>query len=248
MSSVLDYSGGTTLLHRCNPISKMALAVAFCVATFFADSYLALVGLIALVVLLGVYAGVARRVLAMLGAFLVLACFMTLVQTLIVRSGDHVVLWVTSDGLALGTHVALRLVAFALPLMTMLAITRFSDLANAACEVLRLPYRYAFTLTTALRFVPIFTDQMERIMEAQTARGVEFDTRNPIRKLMLMLPLIAPLLISSVGKADDTALAAEERGFYLRTRDSSLKRYPFRPVDVPVLCLAVALVVVGVLF
>ena len=63
-----------------------------------------------------------------------------------------------------------------------------------------------------------------------------------------MLPLIAPLLISSVAKADDTALAAEERGFYLRSRTSSSRRYPFGMLDVLVASAAVAIVTLGVLF
>lgn len=74
-------------------------------------------------------------------------------------------------------------------------------------------------------------------MEAQTARGVEFDTRNPFKKMRLMLPLCAPLLISSVGRADATALAAEQRGFYLRTRESAVRRYPFEARDFAVLAL-----------
>ncbi len=89
----------------------------------------------------------------------------------------------------------------------MLMVTKLNDLANACVEVLHVPYRYAFTFTTALRFVPVFGQEMNAIMEAQTARGVEYDTKNPIKKLKLM-PLCVPLLISSVGKTDATALAA----------------------------------------
>ena len=89
---------------------------------------------------------------------------------------------------------------------------------------------------------------MNAIMEAQTARGVEYDTKNPFKKMQLMLPLCVPLLVSSVGKTDATALAAEERGFYLRTRESSFKRYPFAGTDYVVLVLCVALIAVGVAF
>ena len=62
-----------------------------------------------------------------------------------------------------------------------------------------------------------------------------------------MLPLCVPLLVSSVGKTDATALAAEQRGFYLRTRESSFKRYPMVGRDVAVLVACVALVVAGAL-
>ena len=111
-----------------------------------------------------------------------------------------------TTGLITGSKACLRLLGVALPLILMLMVTKLNDLANACVEVLHVPYRYAFTFTTALRFVPVFGQEMNAIMEAQTARGVEYDTKNPIKKLKLMLPLCVPLLISSVGKTDATAL------------------------------------------
>ena len=132
-----------------------------------------------------------------------------------------------------------------MPLILMLSVTKMGDLANACVEVLHVPYRYAFTFTTALRFVPVFSQEMTAIMEAQTARGVEYDTRNPFRKLRLMLPMCVPLLVSSVGKTDATALAAEQRGFYLRTRESSYRRYPLVARDWATLACCVALVAIG---
>ena len=64
----------------------------------------------------------------------------------------------------------------------------------------------------------------------------------------LMLPLCIPLLVSSVGKADATALAAEQRGFYLRTRESSYKRYPMVAADYAVLAICAVLLVLGIAF
>lgn len=74
-------------------------------------------------------------------------------------------------------------------------------------------------------------DSLSGIMEAQTARGVAFDTKNPFKKLGLILPLCMPLLISSVGRIHDTAAAAEMRGFTLRTRESQSRRYTFKSGD-----------------
>ena len=121
----------------------------------------------------------------------------------------------------------MRLFCFALPLVSVLSITKLNDLANAVVQYLHVPYCYVFTITTAVRFVPIFAYEMSQITEAQMARGVEFDTKNPFKKIKLMMPLIVPLLVLSVRKADSCALAAEERGFYLRTRKSSYKKYTF---------------------
>lgn len=248
MVNVIDYVPGDTVLHRLNPIAKLALAAGIIIATFLGDTYPMLLGLLALTLVLGAYAGVFRNLLSLLKLLIPLAVVMLALQTAFVRTGDAVALWMTVDGLVTGTKACLRLLGVALPLILMLTVTKLNDLANACVEILHVPYRYAFTFTTALRFVPVFSQEMNAIMEAQTARGVEYDTKNPFKKIKLMLPLCIPLLVSSVGKTDATALAAEQRGFYLRTRESSYKRYPFAALDYAALLIAAALIVSGVLF
>lgn len=247
MVNVIDYVLGATVLHRLNPVAKLALASGIIIATFLAASYPALVGLLVITLALGAYAGVFSRLASLLKVLLPLAAIMLVLQMIFVQGGERLVGFVTSEGLVTGSKACLRLLGVALPLVLVLTVTKLTDLANACVEILHVPYRYAFAFTTALRFVPLFGQEMNAIMEAQTARGVEYDTKNPIKKLQLMLPLCIPLLISSVGKTDATALAAEQRGFYLRTRESSYKRYPLQALDFTAIAVAAALIVAGAL-
>jgi energy-coupling factor transport system permease protein len=46
-----------------------------------------------------------------------------------------------------------------------------------------------------------------------------------------MVPLCVPLLVSSVRKTNSSAIAAEVRGFNLRTRQSGFKEYPMLGAD-----------------
>ena len=248
MVNVIDYVPGNTLLHRLNPVAKLALAAGIILAIFLSNTYPMLIGLLLATLVLGAYAGVLKNLLGLLKVLVPLAVVMLVLQTAIMRGGEPVFAWVTTEGLVTGSKACLRLLGVALPLILMLTVTKLNDLANAVVEKLRVPYRYAFTFTTALRFVPVFSQEMNAIMEAQTARGVEYDTKNPFKKLQLMLPLCVPLLVSSVGKTDATALAAEQRGFYLRTRESSYKRYPYTALDFATFAVAVALIVAGVVF
>ena len=247
MVNVIDYVPGATVLHRLNPVAKLALASGIIIATFLATSYPALVGLLVITLALGAYAGVFSRLASLLKVLLPLAAIMLVLQMIFAQGGERLVGFVTSEGLVTGSKACLRLLGVALPLVLVLTVTKLTDLANACVEILHVPYRYAFAFTTALRFVPLFGQEMNAIMEAQTARGVEYDTKNPIKKLQLMLPLCIPLLISSVGKTDATALAAEQRGFYLHTRESSYKRYPLQALDFAAIAVAVALIVAGAL-
>ena len=206
MVNVIDYMPGDTLLHRLNPVVKLGLAAAIIVGIFLSDTYVALLGFLALTLALGAYAGVVNRLFSLLKLLIPLALIMLVLQLAFMRDGNVVWSFITDTGLITGSKACLRLLGVALPLILMLMVTKLNDLANACVEVLHVPYRYAFTFTTALRFVPVFGQEMNAIMEAQTARGVEYDTKNPIKKLKLMLPLCVPLLISSVGKTDATAL------------------------------------------
>ncbi|MBM6784609.1 energy-coupling factor transporter transmembrane protein EcfT [Collinsella tanakaei] len=246
MLNVIDYVPGDTLLHRLNPVTKLALAAAIIAATFLSDSYAALVGLLVLTLALAAYAGVFGRLARLLKLLVPVALIMLVLQLVFVRSGTALFAFVTDEGLITGGKACLRLLGVALPLVLMLMVTKLTDLANACVEKLHIPYKYAFTFTTALRFVPVFSQEMNAIMEAQTARGVEYDTNNPFKKMQLMLPLCIPLLISSVSKTDATALAAEQRGFYLRTRESSYRRYPFSAADFAAFALCIALIVLGI--
>lgn len=248
MTSLVEYAPGTSLLHRLNPVSKLALAVALISAIVLADTWAALVAMPLATIALAAHARVARRLLRLLALLAPLGLVMIALQALFVRTGEPVLGIVTIDGLASGGRACLRLLGVALPLVLMLAVTRLADLANACVEVLHLPYRYAFTVTTTLRLVPLLMQEMDAIVEAQTARGVHLDTKNPFEKLRLALPLCVPLLTTSVGKVDAIALAAEQRGFYLRHRKSSYKRFPIAWPDIIALVCCALLIACGIIW
>jgi energy-coupling factor transport system permease protein len=67
----------------------------------------------------------------------------------------------------------------------------------------------------ALRFVPTFAEEMERVMKAQASRCADFDTNRkfwrPDKAAQAYLPLIVPLFINAFRRAEDLILAMEAR-------------------------------------
>lgn len=53
MLNVIDYMPGDTLLHKLNPVVKVALAASIIAAMFLTNSYAMLVGLLAFTLLMG---------------------------------------------------------------------------------------------------------------------------------------------------------------------------------------------------
>jgi energy-coupling factor transport system permease protein len=253
MSAIFDYLPGDSFIHRLNPMTKIILSIALCASCFITDSHALVAAIIILCLVLSAASGTFPRTFKTFIALSKLAAFMFVVQVLFIREGNVLFrlpfgIPVTGAGVSFSLLFAMRLVAATLPLSFVLSVTEISDVGNVFVRYLFIPYKYAFALTTAIHFIPFFAGEMTSIMEAQTARGVEFDTRNFVKKIRLILPLCVPLLISSVKKIENGALSAELRGFNLRTRDSGYKRYRFRAADIFVLVCCAALISVCAFF
>lgn len=245
--NLLSVVPGDSFLHRLNPITKLAAAFLYGVGCILCDSVAAEVALILLMLLVSASAGLFSRALALTERLLVLGLFMFVIQLFFVRSGRPLVTvrgfaLVTAGGLHSALLLSLRVVATMLPLMLLFAVTRMNDLCNALVTRAHLPYRYAFIITTAFRFVPLFAAEFGEIQDAQRARGVDFETKNLLRKARLVAPLCVPLLVVSLKKVNSSAISAELRGFGLRTRECGYKRYPFHAGDALVFALLLALV------
>ena len=247
MRELFQYSAGDTVLHRMNPLIKVLLAVSVCAAAFITDNLFYLLFLLLFDLGIGLAAGVFRKALSILKGLLKVSVFLFVLQVLFVRRGTPIFWIITDEGVVLAAKVVMRLMVACIPLALVLAVTQISDLANAMVKILHLPYKYAFTFTTTIRFIPQFMEEMSDIMEAQTARGVEFDTRNGLKKIGMMLPLCVPLLISSVRRSDATAVAAEVRGFELRGISSGYKDYPFHLRDLAAVLICALLITGAIL-
>jgi energy-coupling factor transport system permease protein len=63
----------------------------------------------------------------------------------------------------------------------------------------------------AMKFVPIFVAEIERLIKAQTARGVRFDKGNLIQRTRKIAPILIPLFVSGFKRAQTLSVAMEAR-------------------------------------
>lgn len=249
MTNVFSYTPGTSFFHRLSPLAAFGAAFAVCVAAAISTS--SLFALCLIVALLGcaAVAGVLKQSLKLVVGLGSLALIVLVLQVVFVRSGTVYAelgpLIVTSDGISSGILVVLKVVCMVLPLSLAFMVVPVNELSNELVSKCRLPYKYAFAVTTAIRFIPLFMQEMGQIMEAQKARGVSFDTRNVFKKAALTVPLAVPLLVDSVKRTDAIAIGAELRGFSLRGPASAYRTYPFGARDAVLAAACVAVVVLA---
>lgn len=253
MKGFLCYLPGNSLLHRLNPLTKLFLPFMICISCFLTDNILALLALLLFDLLLGGVGGIFKQTFAIFKGLVKISVFLFVIQLLFIQKGNVLIqlplyIVITDYGIHLAIVVVLRLIGATLPLALLLSVTQMNDLSNAMVQTLHIPYKYSFALTSAIHFVPTFAQDMQLIIEAQTARGVQLDTKNIFKKIKLIFPLCVPLLISSVRKTEGAAIATELRGFNLRTKSSCYKKSTFSYLDIMALGVGIIVIAVGVLF
>ncbi len=247
MNGFLEYVPGTSLLHRMNPVAKLFFAILFAITCFCTSNLIFLCGMLVAGLAMAACCSMLKQTFGLMKAVFAFSVILAVMLVFTTSSGERLfdLPWgyIGTGSLLAAATTIVRLEAAAIPLFLTFYVTRITDLSNSVVKVLHVPYKYAFTFASTVHFIPVFMNDMHGIMEAQTARGVEFDEGGIYNKVRLMVPLCVPLLVSSVRKTNSAAIAAEVRGFNLRTRSSGYKEYPFAAFDVVAMLVAVALLV-----
>ena len=145
-------------------------------------------------------------------------------QILFTSGGDVYFQWgfiqVTSEGIINAVFIFLRFVLI-ISFSTLLTLTtaplQLTDAIEAVMKplaVVKFPvHEVALMLSIALRFVPTLMDEAQKIMNAQRARGVDFGEGNLFEQMKAIIPILIPLFVSSLNRAEDLATAMEARGY-----------------------------------
>lgn len=72
-------------------------------------------------------------------------------------------------------------------------------------------HEIAMIMSIALRFIPILTEETDKIIKAQKARGADFENGGLMTRAKSLVPILVPLFVSAFRRANDLALAMEAR-------------------------------------
>ncbi len=86
----------------------------------------------------------------------------------------------------------------------------------------------AMIISLALRFIPTILEDVERILKAQSSRGVDFKHGHIFAKFKAIISLIIPLFVSSFVRSDELANAMECRGYDPLTTRTKYRKLHFR--------------------
>lgn len=219
------YIPGNSLIHRLDPRSKLIAMILYIIIVFWANNFITNLIMLTFTLVVIFLSQVKLNfffngIKPMVGIIL----FTTIFQMLFTQGGEvFLSLWIikiTSYGLSQAALIFTRFLLIIL-FSTLLTLTTTPlSLADAVesllkpLERLKVPaHEIGLMLSLSLRFVPTLMDDTTRIMNAQRARGVDFEEGNLIQKVKSIIPILIPLFASSFKRADALAIAMEARGY-----------------------------------
>ncbi len=238
------YVARATPLHRLHPVAKVAGVLALFVAAFVSQSPLQSAPLAVLIVAL-LWAGSAWENVCRFRWFLALVFVMTsLVWTLFYNSGAPWFSWGPvhpgPDGVWFAFAMAFKVTTFFAAGLLFLSTTRIEEFADAL-RMLGVPAKLGFAMTLAFRLVPAFVDAAISVVQAQRCRGFDFNQGRWWQRIRRYLPVIVPVFIGALRRADHMAMALEARGFQRHGARTSYRVYAMRWADAAAVALAGAL-------
>jgi energy-coupling factor transport system permease protein len=124
---------------------------------------------------------------------------------------------------------------------TPIALTNAIEDLLSPLKKLHVPvHTFAMMMTIALRFIPTLTEETDRIMTAQKARGADFSSGGLIARAKALIPVLIPLFVSAFNRAGDLATAMECRCYHGGEGRTRMNVRHMRFVDVIPLFLIVA--------
>lgn len=241
--SLYLYIPSDTPLHRLHPTVKLTAMVSFFVAAFVAERPSFLLPITAGIALLIAASGSLPNVRRLRYLFVLVFVMTFIIWSLFYGLGDPWISWgpvkVSQAAVRYAFGMALKLTTFLAVGTLFLSTSKVEEFAYALTR-LGVPYKLGFTMTLAFRLVPAFIDAGFTVVQAQRCRGFDFDRGSPWQRLRRYVPVIVPVFIGALRRADNMAMALEARGFQSRRPRTFYQHYHFRLTD-----LAVLLAVVG---
>lgn len=220
-----QYYPANSVIHRLDPRVKLLGTIVFVVTVFFVND---LIGLALATAVLAAVISLSkvplRYMLKGLKAIFILMIF-TVLLNIFLTPGTELVrlgfLKITKEGLVLAGKTAIRLIYLIVGSTIMTLTTTPNHLTDGLEKALgplkkiHFPvHELAMTMSIALRFIPILMEETDKIMKAQQARCADFESGNLIQRMKSLIPILVPLFISAIRRANDLAMAMEARCYH----------------------------------
>ncbi len=223
------YLDRRTFLHRLHPLVKLGILAATFASVYGIDRPLAVAPVAVALGALLVCADATINVRRFCVMFVAVPVASFILWTFFYGYGQGAVGTAApprAEAVEYAAGMALKLESFLGASVLFLSITRVEEFTEAL-RALGMPYRMSFAIAMAFRLVPLFLGSALSVVAAQRARGLEFSSGSVFARLARYMPVVVPVFMGALRRADAMAIALETRGFG-RQAERTLRPFALR--------------------
>ena len=223
--SIGQYIPTGSVVHRADPRTKFLAMIGYMVAVLLIETFIGY-GIATLFVIAGyLIARLPMKYIFKSIRGIMFIVLFTMVINLFLHQGETVwfswkFLVIYKESVFYCIKIMWRVLLLVLGASILTYTTASASLTNgleslmSPLKIIRFPaHDIAMMMSIALRFIPTFAEELDRIVKAQRARGTDFDSRNIIKKIRNYLPVLIPLFVGAWRRAADLATAMTARGY-----------------------------------
>ncbi len=220
-----QYYSAKSPLHRLDPRMKIILVFAMIVILFVCKNFFSLALMVLFTVAAVALSSVPpKMILKSVKPVFIILIFTAILNTFYTKGkaedGDILLctlfnrfeIW--DKGIYTAIFTIIRIVALVV-ISSLLTYTTTPTMLTDGLERLLSPLKklhirvdtLAMMMTLALRFIPTLIEEIERIMNAQKARGADLESGGLIQRAKALIPIFIPLMVSSFRRAYELAFA-----------------------------------------
>ncbi len=249
-----QYYKGNSFVHKMDARIKILITVLFIVMIFMCKNFLSLL-------LTGIFLTVSvlaskvpfKMFFRSLKPIVPIVLFTAVINIFYIGGGKELLslgfVTITSKGIFTAVFMAVRIVLLIMS-SSILTYTTVPTMLTDAIEKLLSPLKLfhiqvhtlAMMMTLALRFIPTLIEEIERIMNAQKARGADFENGSLTDRAKALVPVLIPLFVSAFRRAYELAFAMNCRCYRGGEGRTRMKQMKLKVSD----ALALALFIAGI--
>ncbi|MBQ7095666.1 MAG: energy-coupling factor transporter transmembrane protein EcfT [Clostridia bacterium] len=216
-----------SFMHALDPRMKLLLTLLYVVALFLVSDFWGFLVAAFLIGLVASFSKISLKVVFRGLKPLVFIIMFTAFFNVLYGGGEPLfpqiewLSWIKTDGVKNAAFMIIRIILLILGTSYLTYTTSPVMLTDALerlmrpLKIFRFPvHELAMMMTIALRFIPTLIDETDKIINAQKARGADFETGNIIRRAKALIPILIPLLVSAFHRAEELADAMECRCYH----------------------------------
>lgn len=221
-----QYYKANSIVHRLDARIKIILTIIFITIIFLCKNFVALALMFVLTFISILVSKVPFKMFfKSLKPIVPIVIFTAVLNMFYIEKGEMLFEWkfihLTTGGLATAFFMAVRIICLIMcsSLLTYTTVpTQLTDAIEKLLSPLKIfhisVHTLAMMMTLALRFIPTLIEEIERITNAQKARGADFESGKLMDRIKAMIPILIPLFVSAFRRAYELSFAMSCRCYH----------------------------------